>query len=342
MPSARSRISRPTVCIITPARREANTGNWHTAARWARFLRSDFHVEVRQHWNGEPCDLLIALHARRSAASVASYAKSHPDRPLALVLTGTDLYRDIRTSDKAQRSLAWATRLVVLQDRGADALPARHRAKVQVIYQSAPALTHERHRVRTFDVAVVGHLREVKDPLTTMRAAMALPADSQVRVLHAGAALEERYAAAARRTAARTARYRWLGELSRPRARQLMRGAAVLLHPSKMEGGAHVILEAIRSGTPVIASDIDGNIGMLGRGYPGLFPLGDAQRAAQLMQRAASDPAFLRELTQACRARAPLFDPRKERSAVLQLAHQLIHNQPLQKPPTSGRRRTRQ
>jgi len=329
---------RPTVCIVTPATRDANTGNWHTAARWARLLRPDYRVRVVQAWDGEPCDLLIALHARRSAASIAAFRAAHPHGALAVVLTGTDLYRDVPDGNAdALAALDAADRLVVLQELGVQALPPQHRGKATVIFQSARALKRGQRRRTTFDVAVVGHLREEKDPMLAMHAAMTLAPGSNVRVLHAGAALEPGYAAAARRTERRTTHYHWLGELPRARARQLMRQAALLLHPSRLEGGAQVVLEAIRSGTPVIVSDADGNLGMVGRGYPGVFPVGGVHAATTLIERAATDRAFLRRLASACRARAWLFDPKVERAAVQDLARTLLHNRALAAPRRARR-----
>jgi glycosyltransferase involved in cell wall biosynthesis len=87
-----------------------------------------------------------------------------------------------------------------------------------------------------------------------------------------------------------------------------------------MEGGANVIAEAARLGTPVLASGIAGNIGMLGRGYPGYFPLGDERSLARLMARAAREPEFYRRLRRALAARRPRFAPAAERAA---LAHAL-------------------
>lgn len=326
MPRSRSHTPRPTVCIVTPVLQSSNAGNWHTAARWRRFLRHDYRVMVVDQWRGERCDVLIALHARRSAESIAAFRSAHPEGGLAVVLTGTDLYRDLPDNLDAQRSLTLADRLVVLQDMAVQALPTPVRAKTTVIFQSAPRLKRGQRRSRTFDIAVVGHLRDEKDPLTVMRVAGMLPPSSNVRVLHAGAARDERYAMAARRAETNTPRYRWLGELTRPRARQLMRHAALLLHPSKMEGGSQAVLEAIRSGTPVLVSDADGNLGLVGSRYPGIFHVGDARRIVELIQRAAGDRTFLRRLASACRARAWLFDPKVERAAVRDLVAQLLHN----------------
>ncbi|MEG2155049.1 MAG: selenoneine biosynthesis selenosugar synthase SenB [Burkholderiaceae bacterium] len=312
--------ARPLICLITPYGALANNGNWHTAARWQHFLRGTARLRLATEWDGLRADLMIALHARRSAPSIHAFAAAHPNRPLCVVLTGTDLYRDIKSDPDAQRSLALATHLVVLQELGPEAVPAEFRAKTRVIFQSTHSLKPGEHRANSFEVAVVGHLRDEKDPLTVIRAARRLPAPSRIHLLHAGSVLDAELATAARTATAELApRYRWLGAQSRAQARQLMRRSQVLLHASKMEGGAQVILEAITAHTPVIASDCDGNVGMLGRGYPGLFPVGDDVACARLLQRAETEPAFLETLRQACAQRAPLFAPAREQAALLEL-----------------------
>lgn len=313
---------RPLVAIITPASAEANTGNWHTAARWARFLRSACRVRVATTWSASAAqaapDLMIALHARRSAPAIAAFATAYPDRPLIVVLTGTDLYRDIASDAAAQRSLALASRLVVLNELGARALPRRWRSKVEVILQSASRLAPATRSARHFLVAAVGHLRAEKDAALVMAAARQFN-DGKVRFVHVGGALDADLGSAARATAATCPHYRWLGPQSRGAARQQMRRAHVLLHPSRMEGGAQAVIEAVTAGTPVIASAIDGNRGLLGLRYPGLFPVGNVAACVRLIKRAADDPAFLRQLARACQKRAALFDPRRESAAVRRL-----------------------
>jgi putative glycosyltransferase (TIGR04348 family) len=313
------------VCIITPSLRAANTGNWHTAARWARFLRPRCRVRVLDAWDGWPCEALIALHARRSAPSIDAFARAHPARPLIVVLTGTDLYRDLATDESARRSLDLATAIVALQERAPDELPPRWRRKTTVIYQSAPALAPLPRPKRHFEVLVAGHLRPEKDPALAMRLAEALAADSPVRIVHAGAALDAALGKQAQRTARRNPRYAWIGALSRGQARARMRRAHLLLHPSLMEGGAQVIVEAVSGGTPVVASDCAGNVGMLGAGYAGLFPVGDAAAAAALVERAARDGTFYRQLQRQCKKRAALFDPSRERRALDALVHNSLH-----------------
>ncbi len=307
---------RPRVTLVTPHARSSNTGNWHTAARWARFLRATYRLEVRQDWDGTRCDLLIALHARRSAGAIARFAEACPDRPLVVVLTGTDLYRDLATDRGAQRSLALATRLVVLNRRGAARLPAAMRRKTAVILQSAAARRTRAPARLPLRVAVVGHLRDEKDPALVFAALARLPAELPLRIDHAGAALDPALGRRARATMAHDPRYRWHGDLPRGRARDLMQRAHVLLHPSRIEGGAQAVIEAIRGGTPVIASRIDGNTGLLGTDYPGLFAPGDAGAAARLLRRAATDAAFLRRLRAATHRLAPQFDPAREARAL--------------------------
>jgi putative glycosyltransferase (TIGR04348 family) len=313
---------RPSVCIVTPYLANANNGNWHTASRWARLLRPAFRVRVQQRWDGYPADALIALHAERSANAIQAFSRHFPGRGLIVVLTGTDLYGGLDAT--VRRSLDLATRIVVLNERGRDRLPARWHSKTEVVLPSATPLRPLAPRSTTFDAAVVGHLRAVKDPRLAMRVARRLPATSKIRVLHAGKALERGWSKAARATAKSTNHYRWLGELPPAQARALIRRSRVLLHPSKEEGGATVIAEALLSGTPVVASDCAGNVGLLGDDYPALFPVGNMEAASRLLLRAESDPAFYRRLLEAVRQRARLLTPAREGKSLRALVHSVI------------------
>jgi glycosyltransferase involved in cell wall biosynthesis len=82
-------------------------------------------------------------------------------------------------------------------------------------------------------------------------------------------------------------------------------------------------MEAVCSGTPVIASNIPGNMGMLGADYAGYFPVGDAAALANMLQRCKDEPAFLDQLKQQCAQRAPLFSPQAELNALLQVIQSL-------------------
>jgi putative glycosyltransferase (TIGR04348 family) len=304
------------VTIVTPARPGTRNGNRHTATRWAQMLRaSGMSARIALAWSGGPCDALIALHALASHASIAAFRQARPRAPLIVALTGTDLYRDLPASAQARRSLELADRIITLQDAARTELPPSLRRKVDVVYQSSDTkLRHAPPRGR-FRIAVVGHLREVKDPF---RAALALHLlkEEAVEVVHIGAALDDAHEAAARDWMRREPRYRWLGSLPHPRALQWIAKSHVLVVSSRMEGGANVIAEAARIGTPVLASRMSGNLGMLGAAYPGYFPLGDERGLAALIRRA-MERAFHARLRAALRERRPRFSPAEERRALL-------------------------
>lgn len=323
------RSQRTRVTIVSPALRAANNGNWRTAHRWSRILRGRFDVELCGEWTPRTApQCLIALHARRSANAVERYADAFPDRPRIVVLTGTDLYRDLPTDLSAQRSLNLATHLIVLQEAGLDAIEPVHRRKCRVIYQSAPLLAPGTPRTRTFDLVLVGHMRDEKDPATPMRAILRLPPASSVRLIHIGEALSDEYAQAAHELMTRSwpsvRRYRWLGGRTHHETRRQIRNARAMIISSVMEGGANVIVEAVTCGVPVLASRISGNVGMLGADYDGYFALGDDEALARLMDRASREPDFLAHLRRQCAARAPLFEPARERADVNRLVDEAL------------------
>ena len=321
---------------MTPALADANNGNWQTARRWSAMLRPAYRVRLAASWDAGDEALMIALHARRSAASIAAWRRVHPARPLLLALTGTDLYRDIDRDADAQASLARADALVVLNERGADRLPAALRPKARVLLQSCAARRTLPKSTRQLRALMVGHLRDEKDPRTFFRAARRLAARPDLRLDHVGAALDPALGAEARALAAAQPNYRWLGALPHAAARRRIQAAHVLVHPSVIEGGAHVVIEAIRSGTPVLASRIDGNLGLLGDGYPGCFEPGDDAALATLLARCRDDPDMLAGLQRALAARADRFAPQAERATLLDLVAGL-----LERPApntTSGRR----
>src|SRR5262249_41787490 len=195
----------------------------------------------------------------------------------------------------------------------------------QVIYQSAEALAARRKPGDRLDCVVVGHLREEKDPLTLFAAIERLPRNLPIHVRHIGAPNDEKPAQAARRLAARDSRYVFSGALPHGLTRAAIARAHVLVHPSVVEGGANVIVEAITARTPVIASRISGNVGMLGAGYPGYFEPRDAAGLACVPERVWSEQAFLPALSGACPRRRALFRPAAERRCVCELVENLLH-----------------
>ncbi|MBC7499809.1 MAG: TIGR04348 family glycosyltransferase [Herminiimonas sp.] len=323
-------MSKPHIVIISPPTAKANNGNGQTAIRWARFLRQRYRVTLASaadHAIGNIAPAaMIALHARRCAVPIAAYAAIFPQVPRIVVLTGTDLYRDIEFDAAARHSLALATRLVVLQDAGLSVLPRALHSKTSIIYQSALSLTPivKNPGARIGEVIMIGHLRAEKDPLTFMHAAAKVTSPA-VRMIHVGGALEPMLGEQALATQGRTPCYRWIGDQPRAQTRQRLKRAFLSVVTSIMEGGANVIIESVTSGVPVLASDISGNRGMLGDDYEGYFNVGDSQALASLVDRAVTDPAFHARLRAQCAARAPLFSPAREKAAVLELVDNCVH-----------------
>lgn len=306
------------VVIVSPALADANNGNWQTARRWQQLLSAHSARIVRQ-WpdaQADDDDVMLALHARRSADSVQAWHARHGQRGLGVVLTGTDLYRDIAHDPQAQRSLALAHSLVVLQGLGVKSLPPQHQSKARVIFQSTGTRQTLPKTPRHLRVVMVGHLREEKDPQTLMAAARLLPPDAGVFIDHIGAPLDAALGLAAQATQAQCPHYRWLGALPHAPTLQRIQRAHLLVHCSRMEGGAHVLMEAVCSGTPVLASRIDGNVGLLGEDYAGYFEPGDAHALAQALLALRSNAPALAQLQAQCAARAHLFAPAAERAAL--------------------------
>lgn len=314
------------IFVVTPAPPRSHNGNRITALRWQRLLsRLGHQVEVGERWDGQDCDVLVALHARRSADSVARYRAERPRAPLVVALTGTDVYRDLATSPEAQRSVEAGDRLVVLQALAVEELPPAARGRARVIHQSVePPQAARTPSPGRFGVVVLAHLRDVKDPFLAAEAAGLLPEDSRVAVTHLGAALEDGMAERARAEAATNARYAWLGDVDRDEALSLLAGAELLVLTSKLEGGANAVSEALACGVPVIASDIPGSVGLLGADYPGYFPAGDAGALAAALRRAETDAAFYAELATRCAKLSGLVDPAEEQARWASLLAELV------------------
>lgn len=319
-----SRTRIPSLLLVTPYLAAANNGNWRTAARWARLLSPHFRVIVQAA--AEPvdspraarADAMIALHARRSHAAIAAWRRLRPEQPHAVVLTGTDLYRDWPAGDADTRdAMEHADALFVLQDDALAQLPPALQRRTRVVFQSARALQPwPRKGDDHLHCVLVAHLREEKDPATAFAAWRALPRDLPATLTVIGAALDPALGQAANELAATDARVQWLGPRAHPWTRQAIKRAHLLVVPSRMEGGANVVVEAVTAGTAVIGSRMSGNVGMLGHDYLGWFDVGDPGALAALVIRCAGDRPFLHRLERQCANRAPLFSPMAEAAAL--------------------------
>jgi glycosyltransferase involved in cell wall biosynthesis len=229
----------------------------------------------------------------------------------------------------------------VLQAKAIEELRPGWRKKTRVIYQSvengqaAIARVGRTAKRRTskpevnqrsngsFDVCVIGHLRAVKDPFRAAMAARSLADSSAIRVLQVGGAMTAGMANRARREMIVNKRYQWFGDQPQSRVRRILNQSSLCVLSSRLEGGANVLSEAIAAGVPILASRIEGNIGILGRDYPGYFEVGDTKQLAQLLTRAENSPGYLAALRAWSNSLALLADPAREEQAWSDLLSEL-------------------
>ena len=301
-----------------------------TALRWQGFLEElGYSVEVTESWSQDDTGFLIALHAYRSHQSIVAFKKKYPKRPIVLVLTGTDLYRDIENHSEVIQSMEMADQLIILQSCAVDLIPADLRYKVQVIYQSVEVEfdidigNGDFATKDDFVVSIIGHLREEKDPFRVVRSLPLLPADSKITVKHLGQAMNPQMKDQATHFNATIDRYHWLGEVSHADALRILSQSRLMVISSRMEGGAHVVSEAIALGIPVIASDIPGNRGLLGEDYPGYYPVADENALATLLYRAEKTPSFYASLQKHIDLRRELINPASEKQAIQAMVNTL-------------------
>jgi putative glycosyltransferase (TIGR04348 family) len=295
-----------------------------TALRWQGFLEElGYSVGVTESWSGGDAGLLIALHAYRSHQSIVEFKKKYPNRPIVLILTGTDLYRDMENHGEVIQSMEMADQLITLQSSALDSIPASLRYKAQVIYQSVEIDINNSLTKEDFLVSIIGHLREEKDPFCIARSLPLLPADSKITVRHLGQAMNSEMKDLARHFNATIDRYQWIGEVSHADALRMISQSRLMVISSRMEGGAHVVSEAIALGIPVIASDIPGNRGLLGEDYPAYYPVANESALANLLYRSETMPTFYASLQKYIDLRKELIKPAREKQSIQELVSTL-------------------
>lgn len=302
--------------IVSPALDGSLLGNGVTTGRWMTILeRLGHHVTSARSFVDGEFDMLIALHARKSAESIRRFREAHPTAPIVLALTGTDLYPDLLTTGVDPAVLELANRIVVLQPGGMDQLAAGLRARTRVIIQSMQPIDATPTSNEHFDVAFLAHLRTVKDPLRPAEASRLLPSSSRIRIRHAGEDIDHEFGERVRTESRDNPRYHWVGPLPRNEALAMLAGSRLLVLSSWHEGGANVITEALAAGVPIVCSEIPGSVGLLGSDYPGYFPPGDAAALAELLLAAENDTTFYGQLRDHCGKIRSLVHPDGERDA---------------------------
>jgi glycosyltransferase involved in cell wall biosynthesis len=239
-------------------------------------------------------------------------------------MTGTDIYRDLGKTPKVIDSMEMADAIVILQSKALESLPKRFHKKVTVIYQSISTVAKKLPPKGYWLSTLIGHLRPEKDPFCAPRSLDLIHAQSKLKLIHLGKAMSPLMEKQAIAMMEHQSRYQWRGELSHGKTLQWLARSNIMVITSCMEGGAHVVSEAIAIGVPVIASDIPGNRGLLGDDYPGYFPVGDIKALSKLLYQTESDPTFYQKLNQALLARKKLVQPELEKKSIQSLVKNLL------------------
>ena len=317
------------ILIATPAARGSRNGNRVTALRWAAFLRSAGHrVKMICAYNNEVADLMVALHARRTLPMQMAF-KQPPlaGRVLIVALTGTDIYQGWPNEEELRWATDFVDGIIVLQADMKARLPASLQARCLVLMQSSsltpvPALVNaplisQSECEPTLRLVVAGHLRAEKAPFLLAESVHQYLPSAPLLIQHCGGEVTSGYADMAKQWMALEPRYQYLGELTRSQTHQRIRAADLLVNSSTVEGAPAVVIEAVASHIPVIASDIPAHKAILGADYAGLFPVGDALALANRIQRVQQQPVFLSELRRQIIERAVLFTVPYEKSRLL-------------------------
>jgi putative glycosyltransferase (TIGR04348 family) len=314
-----------TIEIVTPAPPGSLHGNRITALRWQSFLKKLGHeVRISNHWSGKNTDALIALHAYRGHASIIQFRKLYPHRPIILIMTGTDLYRDMPSHPEVLKSMEMSDAIVILQSAALVVIPKHLQEKTDTIYQSTKSVKRKALLKKSFLISVIGHLRPEKDPYCTAKSLKHLRPESKIKVIHMGKAMSPEMKSLAKAYNKELKNYQWLDELSHSETLQQLSRSHLMVISSLMEGGAHVVTEAIAIGVPVIASDIPGNRGLLGDDYPGYYPVGDAKALALMLQKAEFEPSFYKSLEAHIKKRKKYVQPEFELNSIKAVLNRLI------------------
>lgn len=315
-----------TIRFALPRLTAGRNGMTATRDRWAELLRDTGHTVApppppEPADTGDafrPGDTAVVLNGYKSRETIRHLRAAHGDAiKLVVCMTGTDLYRDLPANPAWYDNLGLADALILLHPGAEQSLPERLRPKATVIVQSAQVGAHNIEQdPERFELCVLGHLRDVKDPMRAAEASRLLPASSRLLVTHAGKALSPEFETLAKREAAENPRYRWVGEQDRAGTERVLLQSRGMVLTSKLEGGANVIGEAVVAGRPVISSRTACAVGLLGEDYPGLFGIGNTVTLASLMHRLETEDVFRAELSARCDSLRPLFDPATERAAL--------------------------
>ncbi|MDG2400514.1 MAG: glycosyltransferase [Akkermansiaceae bacterium] len=311
------------VCVASPYPLSELKGNSVTTDRIVMMLKEG-GVEARgSHGNDDdPADVLISLHAVKGAPAIFDFKKKTPKGKVITLLTGTDIYQGLpEGSQIGHDALQAADRIVVPQEAAILRLPEEVREKTVVIRSSLDPISIKASPSQSpFVISVVGHLRPVKRPFLTIETVAQHPEWCDVEVWQIGQALDEESRKTMEDWAQKDERYRWFGGVPREDSLALCAKSSLTINSSTLEGGANAVLEAMTMGVPVLASRIEGNVGLLGDDYPGYFQEGEMGEALHSIMDQRVD---LEEWSRLLDHRVLLFSRERESNSWLELLTEL-------------------
>jgi glycosyltransferase involved in cell wall biosynthesis len=296
-------------------------GNSITAKRIAKLLTQAGHAAQAINTDmPPPADAMISLHATKTLAASKRFKVHSPNAKLIIYLTGTDLYREqTNNNPEFQEALILADVLVVGQRASLASIPADFQDKSHFV--PASVLLPSLKKVSpppSPSLALIGHLRPVKNPFL-MNIALVELVELKLDAFTLGAALEPSMLADAEAWQLADSRFHWLDDVPYTEALSWIEQVDFTLNTSHSEGGSNSVAESIVLGTPVLASKIEGNVGMLGDDYLGYFEPNNASSLARLIQRSITDHSFHKKLLQQIAELQENFLPEKEVAGWLKL-----------------------
>lgn len=124
-------------------------------------------------------------------------------------------------------------------------------------------------------------------------------------------------------------RFEQVGFVGVPEVYDWIAALDVVVVPSKTEAFAHVVLEAMALGKPVVATGIEGNLDAFVQGQSGLYVDADAASVAAAVLGLLGDPGLAKSLGEAARERARLFfDERVTLPAVAATIEEILEASP--------------
>lgn len=312
--------------IHSPYPRQKSQGNAVTALRMQNLLLES-GLDVAIHERGDApmhARCLIALNARKSAREIFDFHHRQPESAIVSLLTGTDVnHPEMEDLSSATiKALRLSTSVVSLHDGFTHRIPEDLLGKTKVIYPSVQLPSGFSHcPVEPKKVMIAGNYRVEKNPtlmMSAVRKLAELPLD--FHAYGAGGDYQEHLD----QTAAECSNFYFHGVQDHGVVLKEMQSMHALLNTSTEEGGANAICEAVAIGLPVLASRIDGNIGMLGFDYEGFFTSGDLQSLTDLLTRMDRDEAFYQTLKRQVAARARCFSYQYEAEQWAALVRKMI------------------